>query len=216
LTVNLTASLTVNLTVNLTPFSLDKALTVQQQPKMPPKRKAATRKTPAARRQKTAAAAVEPAEETTTIEVYGFDKEWLAPLYEMYTKRELYDTVLIVGDQSVAAHRVVLATVSPYLRKMFGSGMAESKSKEVELEDVEWVALKAIVDFSYTGKIVLAGSTVVAIIRAATLLQVAAVERAAVDFLAERLDAGNVLSTMALGNRLSAGEIGRDLAIGAE
>ena len=159
----------------------------------------------------TAAAAAEPAEETTTVEVYGFHKDWLAPLYEMYTKRELYDTVLIVGDQSVAAHRIVLATVSPYLRKMFGSGMAESKSKEVELEDVPWVALKAIVDFCYTGKIVLAGSTVVAIIRAANRLQVSAVEQAAVDFLAERLDAGNVLDAMALGSHLSAGEIGRDL-----
>ena len=170
---------------------------------------------PAARCQKTAAAAgtaAEPAvEETNTVEVYGFHKDWLNPLYEMYTKRELYDTVLIVGDQSVAAHRVVLATVSPYLRKMFGSGMAESKSKEVELEDVPWVALKAIVDFCYTGKIVLAGSTVVAIIRAANRLQVSAVEQAAVDFLAERLDAGNVLDAMALGSHLSTGEIGREL-----
>ena len=183
---------------------------------MPPKRKTAAGarcSALASQRQKTAAAAAaaEPAEETTTVEVYGFHKDWLAPLYEMYTKRELYDTVLIVGDQSVAAHRVVLATVSPYLRKMFGSGMAESKSKEVELEDVPWVALKAIVDFCYTGKIVLAGSTVVAIIRAANRLQVSAVEQAAVDFLAERLDAGNVLDAMALGSHLSAGEIGRDL-----
>jgi hypothetical protein len=182
---------------------------------MPPKRKTAAgarRSVPAARRQKTAAAAAaEPAEESTTVEVYGFHKDWLAPLYEMYTKRELYDTVLIVGDQSVAAHRVVLATVSPYLRKMFGSGMAESKSKEVQLEGVPWVALQAIVDFSYTGKIVLAGSTVVAIIRTANLLQVTAVEQAAVDFLAERLDAGNVLDAMALGIHLSAGEIGREL-----
>ena len=51
----------------------------------------------------------------------------------------------------------------------------------------------------------------VAIIRAANLLQVAAVEQAAVDFLAERLDAGNVLDAMALASHLSAGEIGRDL-----
>jgi hypothetical protein len=94
---------------------------------------------------------------------------------------------------------------------MFGSGMAESKAKEVELADVPWVALKTIVDFSYTGKILLAGSTVVAIIRAANLLQVGTVERAAVDFLAERLDAEIVLDAMALGSHLSAGEIGRDL-----
>ena len=37
------------------------------------------------------------------------------------------------------------------------------------------------------------------IIQVANLLQVEAVERAAVDFLVERLDAGNVLSAMALG-----------------
>jgi hypothetical protein len=40
---------------------------------------------------------------------------------------------------------------------------------------------------------------------------VEAVERAAVDFLVERLDAGNVLSALALGEHLSVGEIGRDL-----
>ena len=49
------------------------------------------------------------------------------------------------------------------------------------------------------------------IIQAANLLQVEAVERAAVDFLVERLDAGNVLSAMALGAHYSAGAICREL-----
>ena len=51
----------------------------------------------------------------------------------------------------------------------------------------------------------------VAIIEAANLLQVEAVERAAVTFLVERLDAGNVLSAMALGAHLLACKIGREL-----
>ena len=76
---------------------------------------------------------------------------------------------------------------------------------------MRWDALKAVVDFAYTGSVVLAGSTVVAIIQAANLLQVEAVERAAVDFLVERLDAGNVLSAMALGAHYSAGVICRGL-----
>jgi hypothetical protein len=38
-----------------------------------------------------------------------------------------------------------------------------------------------------------------------------AVERAAADFLVERLDAGNVLSAMALGMHLAVGAIGREL-----
>jgi hypothetical protein len=193
-------------------------------PTMPPKRKAAPsakRPTasaagtgaPASRRQKMvlAAATAAPAEETTTVEVYGFDKDWLNPLYEMYGKRELTDVVLRVGETCRAVHRVVVATVSPVLRKMFSSGMAESKSSVIELQDVGELALSALVEFAYTGKIALKGSTVVAIIQAANRLQIEAVERAAVDFLVAGLDAGNVLDAMALGAHLAAGKIGRDL-----
>ena len=43
--------------------------------------------------------------------------------------------------------------------------------------------------------------------QAANLLQVQAVEQAAVDFLVERLDAGNVLSALALGVQLGLGRI---------
>ena len=50
-------------------------------------------------------------------------------------------------------------------------------------------ALKAIVEFAYTSKIALSSSTVVAIIQTANRLQVEMVERAALDFLVERLDA---------------------------
>jgi hypothetical protein len=158
-----------------------------------------------------AAATAAPAEETTTVEVYGFDKEWLKPLYEMYGKRELTDVVLKVGDTCRAVHRVVVSTVSPVLRKMFSSGMAESKSSVIELQDVGELALPALVEFAYTGKLELKGSTVVAIIQAANRLQMEAMERAAVDFLVAGLDAGNVLDAMALGAHLSAGKVGRDL-----
>ena len=68
-----------------------------------------------------------------------------------------------------------------------------------------------MVEFAYTGKVDLSGSTVVGIIRAANRLQVEVVEQAAVDFLVAGLDPGNVLDAMALGAHLSAGSIGRDL-----
>jgi hypothetical protein len=82
---------------------------------MPPQRKAAAGRkrasppaaaaeSPTARRQKKAAAG--PAEQTTTVEVPGFRQDWLAPLYDMYTKREMYDIVLTVGDRSIFAHKV--------------------------------------------------------------------------------------------------------------
>jgi hypothetical protein len=185
---------------------------------MPPKRKAAAGRkrpaaaaadSPAARRQKKAEPVV--SEEMTEVNVYVFDARWQQKLHGLYTERKLTDVVLAVGDRSVAAHRVILATVSPHLQALFGNDMVESQARVVELQQLDWDALKAIVDFAYTGSIALSGATVVSIIQAANLLQVEAVERAAVDFLVERLDAGNVLSAMALGEHLSAGAIGREL-----
>ena len=104
---------------------------------MPPKRKAAASRkaaTPAARRQKTAEAAAA-AEETTAVEVPGSRKDWLAPFYEMYVSRELTDVVLIVGDRSVAAHRVVLAAVSPRWKAQFCGKMAESQGVRQEVSE---------------------------------------------------------------------------------
>lgn len=179
---------------------------------MPPKRKAATgrkRAVPAARRQKGATG--DAAEETTEVNVYVFDAGWQQKLHELYTERKLTDVDLSVGDRSVSAHRVILATVSPHLQALFGNDMAESQSRVVELQQLDWAGVKAIVDFAYTGTVALSGATVVSIIQAANLLQVEAVERAAVDFLVERLDAGNVLDAMALGEHLSVGAIGREL-----
>jgi hypothetical protein len=181
---------------------------------MPPKciKAAAAAGTWASRLQKAGPAEPSPAkEETTEVNVYIFDARWQQKLHELYTDRKLTDVVLAVGDRSVAAHRVILATVSPHLQALFSNDTAESQSRVVELQQLSWAGVKAIVDFAYTGTVALSGSTVVSIIQAANLLQVEAVEQAAVDFLAERLDAGNVLSAMALGAHYSAGAICRGL-----
>ena len=201
-------------TIALPPLAADSAAAGKHRPPMSAKRSsdaaALPTDAPAPQRQRAPAASAAE-EESTTVKVFMFNKCWLGPLAEMYAGCELTDVDLTVGDESISAHRVVLATVSRHFRALFGSGMAESKSHAIELQDVSFAALKAIVEYAYTGKLELSGSTVVAIIQAANLLQVVAVERAAVDFLVERLDAGNVLSAMALGAHLSAGEIGNDL-----
>ena len=88
-----------------------------------------------------------------------------------------------------------LAAASPHLRGLFRGRTADSKAWEIELQQIDGRALQQIVDFAYTGKIELAGSTVVAIIQTANLLQVTAVEAAAVEFLADRLDLENCLDS---------------------
>jgi hypothetical protein len=173
-------------------------------PKMPPKRKASVAtKAPAARRPKAAAADLAE-EETKIFEVPG-SRQDSAGLGRT-------DIRLSVGDQSLSGHKVVLAMVSGMWRAQFCSPVAESQSKEeLKLEGITFAALTAIVEFAYTGKITLSGPSALVIIQAANLLQVEAVERAAVDFLVGRLDAANVLAAIALGVHLHAGAIGREL-----
>ena len=181
---------------------------------MPPKRKAAGGGEPSPARKKAAATAppAAPPEEVTTVTLFEFDKRWHGPLLEMFQGREQTDVVVSAGDHSVGAHRILLSAISPYFRAQFsGKFEADSQSREFRLQELSGPGVAAVVEFAYTGKVDLSGSTVVGIIRAANRLQVEVVEQAAVDFLVAGLDPGNVLDAMALGAHLSAGSIGRDL-----
>ncbi|XP_065841023.1 kelch-like protein 3 [Oscarella lobularis] len=67
---------------------------------------------------------------------------------------ELIDVVLVLDDGvEIPAHRLVLASASPYFRAMFNVNMRESCEKRIFLSDVDSASVKALVDFAYTGKI---------------------------------------------------------------
>jgi hypothetical protein len=84
----------------------------------------------------------------------------------------------------------MLAAISPHLKAMFTSGMAESTSREVTLHEVDGVALGQIIDcaYMYSGKIDLSGPSAMKTIKTANYLHVDAVAEAAVQFVLEGLD----------------------------
>jgi hypothetical protein len=75
---------------------------------------------PRPRRQKSAAAPAQAEETATDVKLTrspGLDKTGSTPLYDMYSKRELYD---VVGDQSLVYHRMIMAMISKMWRAEFG------------------------------------------------------------------------------------------------
>lgn len=52
------------------------------------------------------------------------------------------------------AHKVVLASVSPYFHAMFNDDLAEKLQGEVTIQDIDATALQTLVEYSYTGKII--------------------------------------------------------------
>lgn len=118
-------------------------------------------------------------------------------LNELRMESQLCDVVLTVGNQSVSAHRVVLAACSPYFRAMFTGELAESRQSHVTLHEISPLALELLVDFAYSSQIDVTESNVQVLLPAANLLQLVAVRDACSGFLQSQLDSTNCLGIKA-------------------
>ena len=85
---------------------------------------------------------------------------------------ELCDVILRVGDVKIHAHKVVLASISPYFKAMFTGNLSEKENSEVEFQCIDETALQAIVEYAYTGTVFISQDTVESLLPAANLLQI--------------------------------------------
>ncbi|KAL0603641.1 Kelch-like protein 17 [Plecturocebus cupreus] len=119
----------------------------------------------------------------------------------------LCDIVLHVAAKEIRAHKVVLASCSPYFHAMFTSKyrparparrcglheMSESRQTHVTLHDIDPQALDQLVQFAYTAEIVVGEGNVQTLLPAASLLQLNGVRDACCKFLLSQLDPSNCL-----------------------
>ncbi|XP_069039717.1 kelch-like protein 17 isoform X3 [Lepisosteus oculatus] len=105
----------------------------------------------------------------------------------------LCDIVLHVGTKEIKAHKVVLASCSPYFHAMFTSEMSESRQTHVTLHDIDPQALEQLVQYAYTAEIVVGEGNVQTLLPAASLLQLNGVRDACCKFLLSQLDPSNCL-----------------------
>lgn len=73
-------------------------------------------------------------------------------------RRQLTDVVLIAGDVRIPAHRLVLSSVSDYFAAMFTNNLRESQETEIQLWSIDPPALKACIQYIYTGQQLIYGS----------------------------------------------------------
>ena len=106
---------------------------------------------------------------------------------------QLCDVVLEADGETVAAHRVVLASLSAYFRAMFTQRMAESKQKHITINGVDPATLRSLVEYAYTATIDITEDNVQSILSAASVLQFQEVKQACSEFLRRQLDTDNCL-----------------------
>jgi hypothetical protein len=113
--------------------------------------------------------------------------------------QELCDIVLSVGNIEIHAHRLVLASCSPYFYAMFTNNLAESKQSVVTLKDMDASCVEILVNFAYTADITVNESNVQALLPVASLLQISSVQKACCAFLEGQLDPSNCLGILSFG-----------------
>ena len=67
-------------------------------------------------------------------------------------RKQLTDVVLIAGSVKIPAHRLVLSSVSDYFAAMFTNDVQEATQEEIEVRGIDPIALKACIQYIYTGR----------------------------------------------------------------
>ena len=110
------------------------------------------------------------------------------------TKRnaaDFNDVTIQVGAERIAANRMVLACYSKFFESMFLSQLRERYQNTVEVKEFDGPAIKAIIDFIYTGKIDIDANNVMVLLSAADFLQVDDVKNLCFGFLETSLTVDN-------------------------
>ncbi|XP_029344977.1 kelch-like protein 3 isoform X1 [Acyrthosiphon pisum] len=108
----------------------------------------------------------------------------------------LYDIKLETDDGViVCAHKVVLVSACPYFREMFTccSSAVGDKYYVVNIGDIDSNILQLLIDFIYTGKIMVTEQNVMSLLPAAIFLQLDYVKGVCVEFLQKQLNTSNCL-----------------------
>ena len=106
---------------------------------------------------------------------------------------QLLDVRLKIQQCVFSAHRVVLASCSPYLKAMFTCGMRESSQEEIQLMNIEPQAMELLIDFAYTGEIEVTTENVQDLLPAAGILQLKDLKIACCEFLSDHMEVSNCL-----------------------
>lgn len=100
--------------------------------------------------------------------------------------------ILIAEGLEIPAHKMVLASCSPYFYAMF-TGFEESRQDRISIQGVDFHALQLLVEYVYTSVVVVTEENVQVLLTAANLLQLTDVRDACCDYLQSQLDPSNCL-----------------------
>ncbi|KAI8518079.1 hypothetical protein Bbelb_040960 [Branchiostoma belcheri] len=128
---------------------------------------------------------------------YAHERELLAELASQRETGTFLDVVVQVEGREFPCHRAVLAS-TPYFKAMLSSNFAESKSKIIQLREINPNSFSKVLDFLYTGEIRIGKDDVQDILKTAHMLQSDKILRYCCGFIQGNLCPSNCVGVIRL------------------
>lgn len=122
-----------------------------------------------------------------------YSRMMMRRINELRQHGAMCDVIIKVEDAQFLAHRNILSASSDYFLAMFNGNMKESNQEIITITGVNGESMKSILNFIYTGEIVLDWNNVELILQGANLMLVQSVKDVCCRFLESRLNVGNCL-----------------------
>lgn len=127
----------------------------------------------------------------------------MADLDEMRKSSLLTDVILRVDGILIPCHKAVLSAACDFFCVMFSSGFKERCSSKVDIKGCNALALSAIVDYFYTGKVDISLANVQSLIEGSFFFELTALKDACIHFAVEQIDAHSCIDFLRFGKLFS-------------
>ncbi|XP_065899800.1 kelch-like protein diablo [Dysidea avara] len=124
---------------------------------------------------------------------HSFSPRLLSGLNEMRLSEELCDVTLEISGTKIQAHRNILAGISPYFKIMFTGPFTETGKRCVKIDGVSPSAVTQLVEYCYSGNLLISVDTVQCLFEAASLFQMDSVCEICCDFMTKHITPANCL-----------------------
>ena len=114
----------------------------------------------------------------------------------MALKKEnlLMNFTIIIKEESLPCHKLVLAIHSPYMKAMLTSDMQETAKQVVTLDHLNLEAMKVVLSYMYSGKVSMPSSHLMDVIQTCDYLQMSELKEQCLDRVPSVLRPANVIS----------------------
>jgi len=107
--------------------------------------------------------------------------------------QQLVDVSLSVDEQLFGCHRALLASASEYFRCLFTTNLAEQNQSVITISGVDANSMRLVLDYIYTGTVVLNSDTVQNLLSSANLFQLRGLRDGCADYMEQKIEIDNCI-----------------------